>query len=89
MSEVKLCLKLCSRSQPGIKVIIRDLRGHLLHTVTFVVLLYNNFAMQYILLQSEYDGKRQTDVNKNSKLCPCYRRDLLCKLACCFRLKKS
>ena len=24
-------------SQPGIKVIIRDLRGHLLHTVTFHV----------------------------------------------------
>ena len=29
---------LCSRSQPGIKVIIRDLPGHLLHTVTFLVL---------------------------------------------------
>ena len=29
---------LCSRSQPGIKVIIRDIRGHLLHTVTFLVL---------------------------------------------------
>ena len=28
---------LCSRSQPGIKVIIRDLGGHLLHTVTFLV----------------------------------------------------
>ena len=28
---------LCSRSQPGIKVIIRDLRGHLLQTVTFLV----------------------------------------------------
>ena len=28
---------LCSRSQPGIKAIIRDLRGHLLHTVTFLV----------------------------------------------------
>ena len=28
---------LCSRSQPGIKVIIRDLRGHLLHTVTFLL----------------------------------------------------
>ena len=28
---------LCSRSQPGIEVIIRDLRGHLLHTVTFLV----------------------------------------------------
>ena len=25
---------LCSRSQPGIKVIIMDLRGHLLHTVS-------------------------------------------------------
>ena len=24
-------------SQPGIKVIIRDLRGHLLHAVTFLV----------------------------------------------------
>ena len=30
---------LCSRSQPGIKVIIRDIRGHLLHTVTFLVIL--------------------------------------------------
>ena len=30
---------LCSRSQPGIKVIIRDLRGHLLHSVTFLVFL--------------------------------------------------
>ena len=35
-SKVKV-LWLCSRSQPGIKVIIRDLRGHLLHTVTFLV----------------------------------------------------
>ena len=33
-----LVLWLCSRSQPGIKAIIRDLRGHLLHTVTFLVL---------------------------------------------------
>ena len=33
---------LCSRSQPGIKVIIRDLRGHLLHTVTFLVSFQNN-----------------------------------------------
>ena len=31
---------LCSRSQPGIKVIIRDLRGHLLHTVTFLVSIH-------------------------------------------------
>ena len=30
---------LCSRSQPGMKVIIRDLRGHLLHTVTFLVFI--------------------------------------------------
>ena len=28
----------CSRSQPGIKVIIRGLWGHLLHTVRFLVL---------------------------------------------------
>ena len=34
---------LCSRSQPGIKAIIRDLRGHLLHTVTFLVSLNINF----------------------------------------------
>ena len=27
---------LCSRLQPEIKVIIRGLRGHLLHTVTFL-----------------------------------------------------
>ena len=32
-----------SRSQPGIMVIIRDLRGHLLHTVTFLVLFYFSF----------------------------------------------
>ena len=31
---------LCSRSQPGIKVIKRDLRGHLLHTVTFLVFFF-------------------------------------------------
>ena len=31
---------LCSRSQPGIKVIIRDIRGHLLHTVTFLVVFF-------------------------------------------------
>ena len=30
-----------SRSQPGIQVIIRDLRGHLLHTVTFLVDIVN------------------------------------------------
>ena len=36
MPKVKVP-RLCSRSQPGIKVIIRDLRGHLLHTVTFLV----------------------------------------------------
>ena len=36
MPKVKVpCL--CSRSQPGIKVIMRELRGHLLHTVTFLV----------------------------------------------------
>ena len=28
---------LCSRSHPGIKVIIRGLRGHLLQSVTFLV----------------------------------------------------
>ena len=38
MTSYVLCKSwLCSRSQPGIKVIIRDLRGHLLHTVTFLV----------------------------------------------------
>ena len=35
---------LCSRSQPGIKVIIRDLRGHLLHTVTYLVLLLSFYG---------------------------------------------
>ena len=30
---------LCSRSQPGIRVIIRDLWGHLLHTVTVLVFI--------------------------------------------------
>ena len=35
-----LVLWLCSRSQPGMKVIIRGLRGHLLHTVTFVVVVF-------------------------------------------------
>ena len=39
MPKVKVpCL--CSRSQPGIKVIIRELRGHLLHTVTFLVYFF-------------------------------------------------
>ena len=42
MTSYVLCKTLVpwlySRSQPGIKVIIRDLRGHLLHTVTFLVL---------------------------------------------------
>ena len=40
--------RLCSRSQPGIKVIIRDLRGHLLHTETFLVVL-NIFKAIYTL----------------------------------------
>ena len=38
MSCARLVPRLCSRSQPGIKVIISGLRGHLLHTVTFLVL---------------------------------------------------
>ena len=42
MPKVKVP-RLCSRSQPGIKVIISDLRGHLLHTVTYLVLFQNNF----------------------------------------------
>ena len=32
-----LVLWLCSRSQPGIKVVISGLRGHLLYSVTFLV----------------------------------------------------
>ena len=46
---------LCSRSQPGIKAIIRDLRGHLLHTVTFLVFVLilvsviNIFVFKYNL----------------------------------------
>ena len=43
MSKVKVPW-LCSRSQPGIKVIIRDLRGHLLHTVTFLVICYYSWT---------------------------------------------
>ena len=35
------------RSQPGIKVIIRDLRGHLLHSVTFLVLIFFLFCHYY------------------------------------------
>ena len=42
MPKVKVP-RLCSRSQPGIKVIIRDLRGHLLHTVTFLVVFFFHF----------------------------------------------
>ena len=38
---------LCSRSQPGIKVIIRDIRGHLLHTVTFLVSFFFSFNFAY------------------------------------------
>ena len=41
---------LCSRSQPGIKVTIRGLRGHLLHTVTFLASLIQNSCS---LCQSE------------------------------------
>ena len=37
MSCARLVPWLCSRSQLGIKVIIRGLWGHLLHTVTFLV----------------------------------------------------
>ena len=36
-------LAVLTRSQPGIKVIVRDLRGHLLHTVTFLVFFFNLF----------------------------------------------
>ena len=39
---------LCSRSQPGIKVIIRDLRGHLLYTVTFLVSFYLYLSLDVI-----------------------------------------
>ena len=41
---------LCSRSQPVIKVIIRDIRGHLLHTVTFLV----QFIISRALDKREY-----------------------------------
>ena len=40
MSCARLVPWLCSRPQPGIKVIVRGLRGHLLHTVTFLVLFF-------------------------------------------------
>ena len=39
---------LCSRSQLGIKVIIRGLRGHLLHTVTFFVVLQIDIPMLFM-----------------------------------------
>ena len=38
---------LCSRSQPGIKVIIRGLRGHLLHSVTFLVYVKFKYPCYY------------------------------------------
>ena len=37
-------------SQPGIKVIIRDIRGHLLHTVTFFVNLFVFQVCQRVVL---------------------------------------
>ena len=46
------------RSQPGIKVIIRGLRGHLLHTVTFLVVFFfekkkkNGIVSTYHTLES-------------------------------------
>ena len=44
---------LCSRSQPGIKAIIRiNLRGHLFHTVTFLVF----FFLFYILFFQFYSS---------------------------------
>ena len=51
---------LCSRSQPGIKVIIRDIRGHLLHTLTFLVPSLNDpipvlrycYKMDFLLLNN-------------------------------------
>ena len=39
---------LCSRSQPGIKVIIRDIRGHLFHTVTFLVFLFLLYISTFV-----------------------------------------
>ena len=39
---------LCSRSQPGIKVSIRGVRGHLLHTVTFLV-YFRYASLSFIL----------------------------------------
>ena len=53
MPKVKVP-RLCSRSQPGIKVIIRDLRGHLLHTVTFLVF----FREDTILKELHCPGKQ-------------------------------
>ena len=41
---------LCSRSQPGIKVIIRDLQGQLLHTVTFLVVVFFSRSFRAELL---------------------------------------
>ena len=54
---------LCSRSQPGIKVIIRGLQGHLLHIVTFLV--FSNFQgiqrlsnlMAPIMLLTGHEGE--------------------------------
>ena len=46
---------LCSRSQPGIKVIIRDLRGHLLHTVTFLVFHFFLFEQKVRLPMLKFD----------------------------------
>ena len=49
---------LCSRSQPGIKVIIRDLQGHLLHTVTFLVLC--NFSLFVVFFSHIFSDKTST-----------------------------
>ena len=71
MPKVKVSW-LCSRSQPGIKVIIRDLRGHLLHTVTFLVFFsgFGFFVTIHLLESSKlilFLGN--VDCNKNYILC--------------------
>ena len=63
MPKVKVP-RLCSRSQPGIKVIIRDLRGHLLHTVTFLVLFISGSwqADVYMKAEMKYKSKNEREL---------------------------
>ena len=72
---------LCSRSQPGIKVIIRDLGGHLLPSVTFLVIcssfsIWEQYAIHIgsygnLIVATDFHGKNEfLEDNKEYLLMP-------------------